>query len=73
MTIERLKEIFAETQSKQKNCYAITIGNSYKEILHGELSIIREVADDHMKIFRTKNASIIEVKAHELDMFEYVY
>lgn len=72
MNIPELKNIFSSCKETGKNCYATNSGH-YDDFILGELSLVRDVKEKEIVLFRTFNNTTVVVKKEFLSKFNFHY
>lgn len=72
MSIPELKNIFSSCKKTGKNCYATNSGH-YDSFILGELTLVRDVKEKEVVLFRTFNNTTVVVKEEFLSKFNFYY
>ena len=71
--IEKLKELYTKTKSKNKNLYASVIPGNNIGMIRNELTFVKSVSSNSFRIFRPLNNTIIEIKSENINNFKFIY
>ena len=71
--IEKLKELYTKTKSKNKNLYACVLPNNNVGMVRDELTFVKSVSEKSFRIFRPLDNTIVEIKSKNIDNFKFIY
>ena len=71
--IEKLKELYTKTKSKNKNLYACVLPNNNVGMVRDELTFVKSVSKESFRIFRPLDNTIVEIKSKNINNFKFIY
>lgn len=71
--IEKLKELYTKTKSKNKNLYACVLPNNNIGMVRDELTFVKSVSKESFRIFRPLDNTIVEIKSKNINNFKFIY